>query len=34
MNDNFWLAVAIFIYAGCAVLSLTFIAMLVVEGAL
>jgi hypothetical protein len=34
MKDNFWLTAAIFIYAGCAVLSITFIGMLLVDGAL
>jgi hypothetical protein len=34
MKDNFWLALAIFIYAVCAVISLTFIALLLVEGSL
>jgi hypothetical protein len=34
VKDNFWLTVAIFIYAVCAVVSLTFIALLLVEGAL
>jgi hypothetical protein len=32
MNDQFWLVVAIIVYAGCAVFTLTYITLLLLEG--